>query len=435
MNMNSNTSTPKLLLAVCIGTLACSSAEAPASGNDKSPTAAATPEAKSPTATPAVEPNGKAPTPEPAADDPKAQKRAEARGKISASDDELRQRRAQMLTTLNEGRALVKAGELEAGIAKYQELLAIDPQYGPALGELGWAEFQAEKLDVANAHTLRALSVATDDNQRGMLFYNLGRIAEARQQIDVARAHYQVSLSVRPNDIVAARLAGLPPTEAPTAPTMTTALGLGVLATGLPDIGAVCELVGRESMCAGSSCELVASPDPEQRWGAIEVHDDWAMGCWHPAMNTANGWMVFDSALVAQRGSEVEQDIDEITSRVESNAAGEFLLIGYADHLYERMWAGVDIEDENAEIPEDDMTEAEGVVICSSALAACTQPITLAYTFTSEGDPKQSYTAKLSLRGDVIVIADVLTEGPVELGKPSGRLPAGEYPFAELSAR
>ncbi|MCA9719311.1 MAG: tetratricopeptide repeat protein, partial [Myxococcales bacterium] len=103
----------------------------------------------------------------------------------------LQETRAQLLAALNEGRAHVKAGRHDEGIEKFEALLKIDPHHRAALSELGWAEFKAGRHDVARAHTLRALSLAEEPGQRGMLQYNLGRVAEARSQPSVALAHYE----------------------------------------------------------------------------------------------------------------------------------------------------------------------------------------------------------------------------------------------------
>ena len=75
--------------------------------------------------------------------------------------------------------------------------------------ELGWAEFKVGRYESAKAHTLKALTRAPDNDRRGMLHYNLGRIAEAQDQTEVAVAAYELSLALRPNDVVAGRLDNL----------------------------------------------------------------------------------------------------------------------------------------------------------------------------------------------------------------------------------
>lgn len=356
--------------------------------------------------------------------------RAQAKAKIATVEpSELQARRKQMLAALNEGRKLVKDGKIEAGIAKYQELLAIDPHYGPALGELGWAEFQSGKLDDAHAHTLRALSAATDDKKRGMLLYNLGRIAEERSQPDAAIDHYRESLRVRPNDTVAARLAKLAPDGAIAAAAPPAHAGLAVLGSGLASLEAVCELAVRESWCE-EDCSVVASPAGDDSWGALHLVEFGMMACWNPIVKTSGGWVLFETAILGQHGSEIDQGVDVITGRVVSNEAGEFLLIEYSDHIYERDWEVVDLDDDLVAIPSVDSTDSEALIICRRDAPRCTSPIISKYEFSNDdGSVRSSYSAEVTLRGDTIVISNVQREG-----KLPDLLGAGEYPFAELAA-
>ncbi len=439
---------------VCLATLACSSSSDTTSQQDA--TSAGTPEAM-PAAQPATETPAKTDSkPATPPDAAIAEKRAKARTKITSTDAaELASRRKQMLAALNQGRKLVKAGDLEYGIREYQALLAIAPNYGPALGELGWAELELEQYDDANAHTLRALDQTTDANKRGMLLYNLGRIAEARGQTDAAIQHYRDSLAARPNDIVSGRLATLQaggPTPAASSPIPagSSYAGLSVLGAGLADLAAMCELASRESLCGADDCELIESPEGDPSLGVLYSEDPGSMRCWNPAMKTAAGWVLFESAAIGQYGSEVDQDVDSISTRIETNDAGKFLLIEYSDHLYERNWDSADLEDEEAELPAWTTTDSENVVICRlDGEPACTQAITVRLELSGDegsvgpsgpkGSSSASYSASLSLRGDVIVIADVATKGKIELGKDGGEwhgdlmLPAGEYRLDELA--
>jgi hypothetical protein len=283
------------------------------------------------------------------------------------------------------------------------------------------------------------LAVAIEDQKRGMLLYNLGRIAEERGQTDTAIEHYRESLRARPNDTVAARLTKLAPdaTMVAAAPAADDHAGLAVLGSGLASIEAVCELASRESMCSGEDCELVATPDGDESWGVLSFADVGFMGCWHPLLKTSTGWVLLENALLGQHGSEIDQDVDAIASRVVKNDAGEFLLIEYSDHTYERNWYGIDLEDEDAEFPPQDMIDSEGVIICrrEGDGARCTPPITTDYKYTDTDEKRARYSADLDLRGDTIVISNVQREGE-RLGYSSelSLLDAGEYPFAELAA-
>jgi tetratricopeptide (TPR) repeat protein len=419
--------------------LVCSSA---CSGSDSKPADAKSDPAPADASKPAdANKPADASTPADASKPDTADKRAKAREKITVSDPAtLKQRKTTMLTALNQGRKLVKDGKLEEGIAKYNELLAIDPHYGPALGELGWAEFRAGRLDQAHAHTLRALALATDDNKRGMLLYNLGRIAEDRLQTEAAIDHYRESLRARPNETVAARLAKLTPDAAPptlaAAPTAGGPVGLAVIGRSLASIGAACELAGRQSMCStDDDCSLIASPAGDERWGALYFAEQGFVHCWNPIIKTGAGWVLFETALLGQHGSEIDQDVDAIAGRVLSNDAGEFLLIEFSDHVYERDWRWVDLEDED--FPPQDTIESEGVIVCriEGDAAHCTAPIITKYEFTNGIDRQANYSADLNLRGDTILITNVRREGEVSSYSTELQLlDAGEYPFAKLAA-
>ncbi|MCA9634583.1 MAG: tetratricopeptide repeat protein, partial [Myxococcales bacterium] len=94
-----------------------------------------------------------------------ADTRAPTKVLAKKSDDELRETREALRDALNEGRRLVKEGDYAGGVARYEGLLAIDPHYGPALGELGWAAFKAGDLKKAQAMTLRALKGASEERR------------------------------------------------------------------------------------------------------------------------------------------------------------------------------------------------------------------------------------------------------------------------------
>ncbi|MFV8752378.1 tetratricopeptide repeat protein [Nannocystaceae bacterium ST9] len=438
--------TASLSILVALGSLACPAADSPRPEGAKAADATKPTDATKASPEPA---DAKTPEPADAKPDAVADKRAKAKAKITGTDDaELAKRRTQMLASLNEGRKLVKDGDFAGGIAKYEALLAIAPHYGPALGELGWAEFKAGKFDDANAHTQRALAETSDAHKRGMLLYNLGRVAEARGQNDAAIGHYQASLAARPNDTVAARLTELqakatapvvaPPPDAPVPP------GLRVLAKDLADLDALCKAAGSESMCGSENCEIIATPARETGLGMLQT-GDWGVKCWQPVVNTPSGWTLFELAVLGQSGSEVDQDVDSIEGRLENNDVGEFLVVEFSDHVYERVWSESDFEGDEGEgepePPDWDSTDRKAVILCRrEGVPTCTSPITTQYDSSGEGEGgSASYSANWSLRGDVVVITNVTSEGKLELGLAGGgwdgylMLAAGEYPFADLA--
>lgn len=380
-------------------------------------------------------------------------KRAKAKAKITDHDDaELQATRKQINALLNEGRKLVKEGDYTDGMAKYEAILKLDPHHGKALAELGWAEYKAGNLTEAHAHTLRALALADDDKRRGMILYNLGRIAEDRGQIEEAITNYEVSLSLRPNDTVQARLDNLTHVEdaAGNTPDGGGAVdgahagspGLSFYAHDLADMEAACRKAQSEGMCGSDDappCEVMGAPAGDETWGMLLIADMGIMECYHPFMKTDSGWVVFESALLGQWGSEVDEGVDALESRVVNNDAGEFLVFTFSSHLYERTWDSIDEADEDGVLPPDDVTDYEGVVIChrDGDQPRCTPAIVTALDYNG-GDKK--YRATVELVGDQVHVSAVSNEGGVAYNTAGADfwatmliLAEGQHPFSDLA--
>lgn len=107
------------------------------------------------------------------------------------------------------GRAAHKKKDYAGAVRHFDAALAVVPDDARALGERGWARLQAKELDAAEADTIAAMARTTDRNLLGSLWYNLGRVQEARGGKDAAAVSYQTSLVFRPNDTVQKRLAAL----------------------------------------------------------------------------------------------------------------------------------------------------------------------------------------------------------------------------------
>jgi len=110
---------------------------------------------------------------------------------------------------LDAGRVAVRKKDYATGIAKYEAALALDPVEPRLLGELGWALFLDGRLEEARARLYDALIYNRDNDSRGAILYNLGRVAEAQQQRPTAIEFYRRSLALRTNDVVRARLESL----------------------------------------------------------------------------------------------------------------------------------------------------------------------------------------------------------------------------------
>ncbi|MFO0745464.1 MAG: tetratricopeptide repeat protein [Myxococcota bacterium] len=101
-----------------------------------------------------------------------------------------------------------KARRWPEAIDELRAALALDDA-PPIQGELGWALFNAGRLDEARTTTEAALARTTAKGSRGALLYNLGRIDEAQGKRADAIDHYQASLTERANKAVQKRLDGL----------------------------------------------------------------------------------------------------------------------------------------------------------------------------------------------------------------------------------
>jgi len=110
---------------------------------------------------------------------------------------------------LRAGRKLAKAKQWSAAIAELDAALAAIPGDDRALGELSWAAFSAGDYERARKAGHDSVLAATDAKLKAASLYNLGRIEEANGKIADAVARYRESLALRPNKIVAKRLADL----------------------------------------------------------------------------------------------------------------------------------------------------------------------------------------------------------------------------------
>ena len=164
-------------------------------------------------ATPAVMPA--APATEPALPAPAAPAGDQARpdgsrrrgvSEIAAED------RAKLLAAvphIREGQRLGRAGSYAAALAAFERALAEAPDDPGALCEAGWQAFRLERLDRARELLERGARLSRIPSRRAACLYNLGRVHEGRGEVAKARARYAESLRLRPNDVVAERLAGL----------------------------------------------------------------------------------------------------------------------------------------------------------------------------------------------------------------------------------
>lgn len=117
--------------------------------------------------------------------------------------------KAAITAKLNEGRKAVKAKNYAEGIVALQEAKKLSPMNGKILGELGWAHFLNGELEAAERELNAALKHVDNPKTKGAVLYNLGRVEEKRGEKELAMDLYRQSVAVRPNDVVAGRLASL----------------------------------------------------------------------------------------------------------------------------------------------------------------------------------------------------------------------------------
>lgn len=148
--------------------------------------------------------------------------------------------RAAGLKALDEGRKLSRAKDWSKALAAFDRALLVMPDDARVLSEVGWAAFQANRLDRAEEANARALANAKEPLLRAPILYNVGRVAEARGKPDAARKAYKESLSLRANAEVKRRLDVLAVDASATA---SDEPGLACRES-FPDVTAMCRCLG-----------------------------------------------------------------------------------------------------------------------------------------------------------------------------------------------
>lgn len=252
---------------------------------------------------------------------------------------------------LRTARTAQREERFDEAIAAFERAKRAAPNDAGVLGELGWARFRAglacdEATDEyeedaedcspmvtqAENELTEAAAAAVTDERRGMLHYNLGRIALHRWQFDEAKEAFRVSECLRPNETVRKALADVWALEASRAwesaegATAVDALqivgqldasrreaadrALAAWRGGL-DLRRVApprqvELVETlDEVCEGESCELVGDWVEHEGWALAHVRiDDGAVSARHVLVaRTARGL-----AVVEELGSELFDD-------------------------------------------------------------------------------------------------------------------------------
>ncbi|MFO0741547.1 MAG: tetratricopeptide repeat protein [Labilithrix sp.] len=150
--------------------------------------------------------------------------------------------RAAAIAALGEGRKLSRAKDWSKALEAFDRALAVMADDPRILSEVGWAAFQANRLDRAEQANARALANTKEPLVRAPILYNVGRVAEARNRPDAARKAYRESLALRTNKEVKRRLDALGTADTSTEPVPD---GLGCK-QGFPDVAALCRCLKEE---------------------------------------------------------------------------------------------------------------------------------------------------------------------------------------------
>lgn len=96
--------------------------------------------------------------------------------------------------------AQASSDSVETAIPLYQRAIEIDPAYGLARRELGWAYRRIHRLDLAEREVRSALEIHPSDD---WAFIYLGNILWAREDVQGAEAAFRQALAVNPGRTVA----------------------------------------------------------------------------------------------------------------------------------------------------------------------------------------------------------------------------------------
>ncbi len=144
---------------------------------------------------------------------------SDAGAKAAPSTDD---RRA-FAKALDEGRKKTRAKDYTGALADFDRALALSPDDGRVLSEIGYAAMLAGDHTRAESANRQALRVVHDPLLRAQILYNAGRSAEAKGEKEAARNLYGESLGLRENAEVRRRFTANGGTDA--APAMGCAQG------------------------------------------------------------------------------------------------------------------------------------------------------------------------------------------------------------------
>lgn len=205
------------------------------------------------------------------------------------------------------GRALAE-GDLPLAIVKLVASLDREPDFPPALHQLGVVYFQLQRYGDARACFDRYLAVVPDRvaDTRGLAhaLYSLGRYEEAR-------AHYQRVLAAAPDDVEALRGLAL------------TRYRLGDVATALVELTRVLERDPEHADAWTWKSQMLLDLDKadEARVAAERARDlaPWAPRAWFALASALNDLGRADEARAARERFDIVSRYDQDIRRIESH--------------------------------------------------------------------------------------------------------------------
>lgn len=209
-----------------------------------------------------------------------------------------------------------KKGDHAAAAAAYERAVALQPENGRLLSELGWQHYQAKNLPRAEEFTRRAIA-AKDGRVRAGSLYNLGKILEAKGDKAGAVKAYSDSLDNRPNRTVFDTLARLDKAAASAADPLRPK----PLSGPFPALSAWCAQHGKKDAERCPNDSQLGSLKLQRRggpWLDAKIFDGDGEPRCSVAVRTEKGWFV--------RGNAIDCYSENVTLALDELSEKELLL-------------------------------------------------------------------------------------------------------------
>ncbi len=109
---------------------------------------------------------------------------------------------------MKRGRVATDKKDYAVAVKAFSDALAVEPNEPEALAERGYAHLLAKEYDAASADLDAAAKRAAAASQQGMIWFNVGLLAEARGDAAAAKHAYAESNRIRPSKAAAKKLGG-----------------------------------------------------------------------------------------------------------------------------------------------------------------------------------------------------------------------------------